>query len=326
MKALVENAWYPVMLSGRLRKRPVTIERLGQRVVVWRTGGSVSAAPAACPHRGADLGAGRVRNGCLQCPYHGIEYDPDGTATLRPAAGPGAPIPDGAHLRTLPVRDVNGFIWLWHGTDAPTHGPAWFDLPAPPVTVGAEQIWKVHYARFMEAALDFHHVPFVHRRYVPGVGPVVRDAEVVSDGDRIRMTGALTTADGGRPFAVEGEVLMPCTLRVVAAGTSFVAAGTPVDDDRTWVAALYRPTYTARFPVLRRIEAALAMFIDFKLFQRQDRAIFEGLPPGPSDLSVMTPMPADRGTVTWIRDWQNRVGKLGAVRVGTEIEPDRRGL
>jgi nitrite reductase/ring-hydroxylating ferredoxin subunit len=318
LSVFVENVWYPILRSSRLHTRPITVERLGQRLVVWRTGVSVSAAPAACPHRGADLGAGRVRRGCLQCPYHGIEYSPDGRATLRPAEGPDAPIPETANLQPRAVREHKGFVWLWHGDDVPSTGPGWFDVPDPPVTVGAEETWRVHYSRFMEAALDFHHAPFVHRAYLPGVGPVVRDARLVHDGDRLKMTGALTTAAGGRRFPFEGEVLMPCALRVVAAGTAFVAVGTPVDDRRTWVAALYEPTFTAPVPGVRRLEAAIARFVDFRLFQRQDRAIFEGLPPGPSDLSTMAPMPADRGTIAWIRDWQQR---LAAQSIEMESSP-----
>lgn len=46
------------------------------------------------------------------------------------------------------------------------------------------------------------------------------------------------------------------------------------------------------------------MFVDFKLFQRQDRAIFEGLGDDPSPLEHMALMPADRGAALWIRRWR----------------------
>lgn len=307
MKYLIDNEWYPILRSRGLRRRPVALDRLGMRIVVWRAAGGVSAAPAACPHRGADLGEGRVHDQCLVCPYHGIRYRSDGTALLRPAAGAGAPIPESAHLRLLSVREEHGFIWLWHGPDIPSEGPRWFDAPAPSTTVGADQIWVVHYSRFVESALDFHHVPFVHRRYVPGLGPVVRDVTLDHDRHRFAMRGVLTTEDGRRPVGFSAEVMMPCVLRVVAAGTTFVATGTPVDDERTFVAALYEPHYASRWPLLRTVEASLAMLMDFKLFQRQDRAILEGLPPGPSRLDAITPMPADRGSMAWIREWQHQV-------------------
>ena len=47
------------------------------------------------------------------------------------------------------------------------------------------------------------------------------------------------------------------------------------------------------------------MFVDFKLFQRQDRAIYERLDDGPSPLEHMALMPADRGAALWIRRWRD---------------------
>ena len=35
--------------------------------------------PAHCPHQGAHLGhGGRIEDGCLRCPFHGLHFDPDG--------------------------------------------------------------------------------------------------------------------------------------------------------------------------------------------------------------------------------------------------------
>ena len=108
--------------------------------------------------------------------------------------------------------------------------------------------------------------------------------------------------------------------------TTFVAIGTPVDEHRTWVAANYHPSYTRRIPGLRWVEAWLAMFVDFKLFQRQDRAIFEGLDPGPSPLERMALMPADRGAALWIRRWREMLdeGDRGA-EVPTPIPVELEG-
>ena len=262
-----------------------------------------SAAPARCPHRGANLGDGSVRNGCLTCPYHGIAFATDGTAVHRPAQGNESRIPAKANLQTIPAVEAHGYVWIWHGDAEPTAGPEWFDDNEPAVIVGADQIWDVHYSRFMESALDFHHVPFVHGRYTPGAGQQLTDIELHDHGTRLAMSAALTN-DKGRSLAVAGDVVMPCSLKVTIGSTTFVAVGTPVDEHRTWVAANYHPSYTARIPGLRWVEAWLAMFVDFKLFQRQDRAIFEALDDGPSPLEQMALMPADRGAALWIRRWR----------------------
>ncbi len=303
MDGLVTNTWYAVERSTNLRRKPTTVERLGSRYVLWRTGEGVHAAPARCPHRGANLGDGSVRNGCLTCPYHGIAFATDGTAVHRPAQGNESRIPAKTNLRTIPAVEAHGYVWIWHGDGTPTVGPEWFDDDEPTVMVGADQIWDVHYSRFMESALDFHHVPFVHGRYTPGAGQQLTDIELDDQGTRLTMSAALTNPKG-RSLAVAGDVVMPCSLKVTIGSTTFVAVGTPVDEHRTWVAANYHPSYTARIPGLRRVEAWLAMFVDFKLFQRQDRAIFEALDDGPSPLEQMALMPADRGAALWIRRWR----------------------
>lgn len=303
MDTLITNTWYAVERSANLKTRPTTVERLGARYVLWRTSDGVHAGPAQCPHRGANLGDGTVRNGCLTCPYHGIEFATDGTAVHRPAQGDEARAPAKANLRTIPALEAHGYVWIWHGDNTPTAGPEWFDDNEPAVIVGADQIWDVHYSRFMESALDFHHVPFVHGRYTPGAGQQLTDIELDDQGTRMAMSASLTN-ERGRSLAVAGEVIMPCSLKVTIGSTAFVAVGTPVDEDRTWVAANYHPSYTARIPGLRWVEAWLAMFVDFKLFQRQDRAIFEALDDGPSPLEHMALMPADRGAALWIRRWR----------------------
>ena len=65
---------------------------LGERVVVWcNEDGDVCVAEAVCPHLGSDLGpeaGGRVRNGCLVCPFHGFEYDVTGQCVATPYAPP----------------------------------------------------------------------------------------------------------------------------------------------------------------------------------------------------------------------------------------------
>jgi len=302
MDTLITNTWYAVERSASLKDKPTTVERLGARYVLWRTGQGVHAAPAQCPHRGADLGGGTVHHGCLTCPYHGIAFAPDGAVVHRPAQGEESRIPTKANLRTIPAMEAHGYVWVWHGESAPTAGPEWFDDDDPTVAVGADQIWDVHYSRFMESALDFHHVPFVHGRYTPGAGQRLTDIELHDGGGRLAMSAALTNPRG-RSLAVSGEVVMPCALKVTIGSTSFVAVGTPVDEHRTWVAANYHPSYTARIPGVRWVEAWLAMFVDFKLFQRQDRAIFEALDAGPSSLEDMALMPADRGVALWIRRW-----------------------
>ena len=61
-------------------------------VCVVRTERGVFALPRRCPHEGADLAYGVVRDGHLRCPWHNLPIDPETGA--QPCAS----------LATLPVR------------------------------------------------------------------------------------------------------------------------------------------------------------------------------------------------------------------------------
>jgi nitrite reductase/ring-hydroxylating ferredoxin subunit/DMSO/TMAO reductase YedYZ heme-binding membrane subunit len=58
-----------------------TVSVAGERVALVRWSGQVAALSNACQHQNGPLGEGRVRHGCLTCPWHGYEYRPeDGTS------------------------------------------------------------------------------------------------------------------------------------------------------------------------------------------------------------------------------------------------------
>lgn len=67
------GGWYVVGASREIGETPQKHRILGKDLVVWRgIGGKKMVAPAACPHMGADLTAGRVCEGKLVCPWHGL--------------------------------------------------------------------------------------------------------------------------------------------------------------------------------------------------------------------------------------------------------------
>ena len=57
------------------RAKIVTLS--GERVAVFRHDGKVSAVSNACQHQNGPLGEGRVIDGCITCPWHGYQYEPD---------------------------------------------------------------------------------------------------------------------------------------------------------------------------------------------------------------------------------------------------------
>ena len=56
--------------------RAVTVHVDGERIAVVRKGGALCAISNVCPHQNGPLGEGMIRDGYLECPWHGYQFDP----------------------------------------------------------------------------------------------------------------------------------------------------------------------------------------------------------------------------------------------------------
>jgi nitrite reductase/ring-hydroxylating ferredoxin subunit/DMSO/TMAO reductase YedYZ heme-binding membrane subunit len=56
--------------------RAATVHVDGERVAVVRKAGALYAISNVCPHQNGPLGEGTVRDGYLECPWHGYQFDP----------------------------------------------------------------------------------------------------------------------------------------------------------------------------------------------------------------------------------------------------------
>jgi nitrite reductase/ring-hydroxylating ferredoxin subunit len=84
-----------------------------QDLVVFRSeDGTIAALDAYCPHMGAHLGyGGTVKNGALECPFHGWRWAGDGSCLAVPYGRRGVPkIRAGA----VPVVEQDGVVLLWN--------------------------------------------------------------------------------------------------------------------------------------------------------------------------------------------------------------------
>ena len=98
------NYWYPVMLSRKLRRRPVSVVLLGERIMFIRDGGKAYALHDRCVHRGVPLSLGggffgqrtfsrQNFPGTISCGYHGWTYDlKTGNLVAALTDGPDSPI------------------------------------------------------------------------------------------------------------------------------------------------------------------------------------------------------------------------------------------
>ncbi len=162
------NFWYPALRSDELdAKQPQRVTMLGHRFVLFRTaGGQARCLSDTCAHRGGSLGCGRLRDGHVECPYHGWQFDGEGRCRAIPSLGPEAKIPPRARVDAYPVIERYGIVFAFLG-DLPEHERP----PLMPVPEYGTEGWRANlvtfdvncnYERSIENGLDPAHNEFVH--------------------------------------------------------------------------------------------------------------------------------------------------------------------
>ena len=85
MGEYMRGFWHPVCMSMELTDTPRFIKILGEELVAFRDGsGRVGVLHAHCVHRGASLEYGAIQERGIQCCYHGMVFDVDGTCLHAP--------------------------------------------------------------------------------------------------------------------------------------------------------------------------------------------------------------------------------------------------
>jgi isorenieratene synthase len=83
---LPSGGWYALDAQRAFTSRPRCVWVRGRPLVVWRDGTTLRAGPDTCPHLGASLSTGRVRDGRLVCPWHGLALGPERHGAWTPLA------------------------------------------------------------------------------------------------------------------------------------------------------------------------------------------------------------------------------------------------
>lgn len=158
--------WYPLTAMRNVGAAPLALERMGERIVLFRdAAGVVHALEDRCPHRGARLSQGRVLDDTVACPYHGIRIDGAGRIAEVPAL-PGCPIEGRFAVRTYAVREIAEVLFAYFPTPAgeepiPFEPPFEFADPAWSYFV-CETTWQTNYRYAVENVIDPMHGPYLH--------------------------------------------------------------------------------------------------------------------------------------------------------------------
>ena len=69
------EGWIAVTRTTTLGQKPRRVSLLNKNYVVWRDKNHLPRIQNdTCRHRGASLSTGKVKDGCIECPYHGWKY------------------------------------------------------------------------------------------------------------------------------------------------------------------------------------------------------------------------------------------------------------
>ena len=158
-----KNTWYVACTPNEIDDKPLGRKICGEAIVFYRgADGQVAALEDFCPHRGAQLSLGTVCEGKLVCGYHGLVMGCDG----KTVSMPGQRVGGFPAIRSFPVVERYGFIWVWTG-DAALAEPAkihhleWADNPAWAYAGG---LYHIHcdYRLMIDNLMDLTHETYVH--------------------------------------------------------------------------------------------------------------------------------------------------------------------
>ena len=301
---MIPNQWYAILESNEIKKgKIVGVTRMGEKMVAWRnTRGELSVMSDKCPHRGVALSAGKLAGDCIQCPFHGFEYDTSGTCKLVPANGAGSEPPKALHIRSYPVREEHGFVYIWWGEPQPELSPVpWFESISEEMVYSTlKDHWANHYARAIENQLDVVHLPFIHYNTIGRGnrtlvnGPIAKE-ESHWPGDHLINLWVYNELDQGQKPKKPSELPEPerrpflqfrfgnVWQNWIADSLRVVLAFAPIDDENTMMYLRYY--HTMRIPVLRQVYGWLGSLLNLVIERQDRRVVITQRPPRP-DLGI----------------------------------------
>lgn len=219
------HGWHPVALSATVADAPVAALLLGEPLVLWREAdGAVKAWADRCPHRGARLSLGCVRQdgpaAQLECPYHGWRFDGAGQAVLVPAQ-PGF-VPPATHRATVyDAVERHGLVWVRLLPDGEDQPPAFAAEDEPrlrKLNCGPYDV-ATSAPRIVENFLDMAHFGFVHEGWLGDRGhTAVADYRIdatpagfIASGCKAWQPKSSVHAQGGADVEYTYEVNAPYT-------------------------------------------------------------------------------------------------------------------
>ena len=286
--AHVRRAWYVLCDSSELGQGPLARKLMGMPLVLFRgEGGKPGALLDRCAHRNVPLSLGRVVNRCLECPYHGWQYDREGECRKIPGLIGEAELPRRA-VSSFATRERDGFVWVYATPEEePDEEP--YSLPSidePGYDTVRQQVQAegtLHAT--VENALDVPHTAFLHKGLFRGTGKtncikavITRDAksvttEYIGEPRPEGLVGRMLSPSGGIVTHFDRFILPSIAQVEYSIGTEnhilVTTLCTPVEDFVTRLFAVV--TFRTRLP--GRLVKTLLNPVALKIFSQDARML-----------------------------------------------------
>ncbi len=243
------NHWYPAFFGHEIGEGEVKGEVvLGERIAFKRVDGRVYGFEDRCAHRGVRFSS---RPECytkntITCWYHGFTYSVQTGKLETIITQPASPMK--ATLRTYPVEERNGLVFVFVGDAAPPP-PLEHDLPAGflkpgMVTRGVRRTVHCSWRLGAENGFDFTHI-YIHRNdaLIKARGRLMPFAsQFTSDG---RSTLQLVEAEDGPKGLYVHSTSEPPIFEVQIEGQTIRSPRAPLNDEpmppRTVITSIWLP-------------------------------------------------------------------------------------
>ena len=296
---MIANQWYAILPSKKVKAdQIVAVKRMNLDLALFRNSkGEIGCVVDQCTHRGAALSLGTVKDDCIKCPFHGLEFNITGQCKFIPANGKASTADMSRYnVRHYPVREGNGIIYLWYGDEEKiTNDLPFFDqeIDNSYVFSEIEDHWNSHYSRCIENQLDVVHLPFVHKTTIGrGNKTLVNGPKVVWE-KGILTTSANNELDHGqKPKSPEECAIRETHLSFmfpniwmnhISEKIKVIIYFAPVDDENT---VLYIRFY-CKLTSIKPVNSLIAYIGKFgnKTVERQDKRVVITQKPKASALS-----------------------------------------
>jgi phenylpropionate dioxygenase-like ring-hydroxylating dioxygenase large terminal subunit len=323
------NFWYPMAVSSELGEAPIRVTALGQSFALFRDpDGAAHCVADTCVHRGGSLGAGKLKDGCVECPYHGWRYAGDGRCTHIPTLAGDAKIPARARVDSYPVEERYGVVFAFLGDLPAEERPGIMEIPqwgqdGWSVTHLVYD-WNASFERVIENGLDATHTEFVH----PSAGlqgsfkpsdELAHEMVETEWGCAYRMRSPTLAIEHGHHGASHQWTFLGFNMKQFQGNFRFYSFVRPIDAH-----SVRRYLFHARdFQLGEKMDQEL---VKTTLgFEQEDRPVIEDMRPpfSPRDTSSELLLPEDQIMVRYreyLADWEARGWHLDLARIRADSE------